>query len=171
MKKTTLPPVSNLSLPPVKKTHLPPSAVSFSAVSFTPGVNKTTLGGVKETTLNSGKDTGKGNREESPPTPSDFDRWWSIYPLKVGRDDARLIFLRTIHSHKGTADEMIAGAQRYVAAVADKDPKWIKQPVNWLKGRHWADELPATTSSPRVNGRSALQRHRTPRHERGEPTR
>lgn len=151
----------------VKETHLPPGEENDpppGEKNDTPGVKETHLPGVNKTTLNSGKDTGKGNREESPPTPSDFDRFWEAYPLKVGKDDSRLVFLRTLHAHKGTAIEMIAGAQRYAEAMADEDPKYVKEPRNWLRGRHWADELPARRKPPpHVNGRqpfSALERLR-----------
>ena len=129
------PPVHDDTLPRGASSDTPPGAPN----STTP-VHGEALPPVHDGAPKSGKDTGKGNREESPPTPSRFDQWWEAYPLKVGKEDAQRLFLRAIGDRKATADELLAGAQRYAEAVTDRDPKFIKQPVNWLRGRHWADE-------------------------------
>ncbi|MCJ2077895.1 helix-turn-helix domain-containing protein [Methylobacterium sp. E-016] len=108
----------------------------------------------------SGKDTGKGNREESPPTPSDFDEWWRAYPRKVGKDAAQPVFIRITKARKATVAELIEGAKRYAAERAEQDPQFTKHPKTWLNGGHWADEaVPKPVSH--ANGRqpfSALGR-------------
>lgn len=127
----------------VKKTTLPPGEENDTGGSErndTPGVKETTLGGVNKTTLNSGKDTGKGNREESPPTPSPFDEWWQAYPRRDGKIAARKAFDRVLKKRSATVDELIAGARRYAEARAGDDPKFTKVPTTWLNGGHWADE-------------------------------
>ena len=139
-------------------------AIAFDRLEALPqageGVKETTLPRVKKTTLNSGKDTGKGNREGSPPTPSDFDEWWRAYPRKVGKDAAQPVFIRITKARKATVAELIEGAKRYAAERAEQDPQFTKHPKTWLNGGHWADEA-EPKPLPHANGRqpfSALGR-------------
>ncbi|TXN81953.1 helix-turn-helix domain-containing protein [Methylobacterium sp. WL8] len=88
----------------------------------------------------SGKDTGKGNREETPSSPSDFDRFWQAYPRKVGKDAAKVAFAKVVKIRKATAAELIEGAGRLAAEKAGEDPKFTKYPAGWLNAGHWADE-------------------------------
>ena len=169
--ETTLPPSADpctppsavSDTPPVHETTPPPSAdpcTPPSAVSDTPPVHETTPPPVHETALNSGKDTGKGNREESPPTTSDFDEWWRAYPRKVGKDAAQPVFIRITKARKATVAELIEGARRYAAERAEQDPQFTKHPKTWLNGGHWADEA-APKPVSHANGRqpfSALGR-------------
>lgn len=108
----------------------------------------------------SGKNTGKGNREESPIPPSAFDEWWEAYPRKVGKDAARPVFDRVLKAGKASVTDLIAAAERYAAERAEQDPQFTKHPKTWLNGGHWADE-PPSRAWPQSNGRraySALER-------------
>lgn len=161
----TLPPVSHEALPPSAPGDTPPGVSSDTPPSVprdTPGVSGETLPPVSGETPNSGKDTGKGNREESPPTPSPFDEWWETYPRRDGKIAARKAFDRVLKSRQATVEELIAGAQRYAAARAGQDPKFTKVPTTWLNGGHWADEparpggfQPSHTPSPVTDRPSA----------------
>lgn len=137
------PPVSGETLPPSAPGDTPPGVSSDTPPSVprdTPGVSGETLPPVSGETPNSGKDTGKGNREESPPTPSAFDEWWETYPRRDGKIAARKVFDRVLKNRQATVEELIAGARRYAAARAGQDPKFTKVPTTWLNGGHWADE-------------------------------
>ncbi|MGE8127863.1 helix-turn-helix domain-containing protein [Methylobacterium sp. NPDC080182] len=129
--------------PPVHGDALPPGAPPCTppgAPPCTPGVHGDALPPVHGGAPNSGKDTGKGNREESPPTPSPFDEWWETYPRRDGKIAARKAFDRVLKNRQATVEELIAGAQRYATARAGQDPKFTKVPTTWLNGGHWADE-------------------------------
>ncbi|MGU3665764.1 helix-turn-helix domain-containing protein [Methylobacterium sp. A49B] len=131
----TLPPGAPEDTPPGVSPETPPSVPQG-----TPGVSGEALPPVSGETPNSGKNTGKGNREESPPTPSAFDVWWEAYPRRDGKIAARKAFDRALKKRAATVEELIAGARRYAAARAGQDPKFTKVPTTWLNGGHWADE-------------------------------
>ncbi|TXN00568.1 helix-turn-helix domain-containing protein [Methylobacterium sp. WL64] len=129
--------------PPVHDDALPPGAPPCTppgARNDTPPVHGDALPPVHGGAPNSGKDTGKGNREESPPTPTPFDEWWQAYPRRDGKIAARKAFDRVLKNRSATIEELIAGARRYAEARAGDDPKFTKVPTTWLNGGHWADE-------------------------------
>jgi hypothetical protein len=73
-----------------------------------------------------------------------FDRFWSVYPRKVGRAKARSTWLRLAPSDE-TVKAILAAVER-----AKKSPQWqddggryIPHPTTWLAQERWTDELDA----------------------------
>jgi len=79
-----------------------------------------------------------------------FDRFWSVYPRKAGKQDAQRSFERALKV--ATLDEILAGAQKYA-----NDPNRVAQftahPSTWLNQGRWSDEpLPRRTNEDARRG-------------------
>lgn len=71
-----------------------------------------------------------------------FERFWAVYPRKVGKQDARRAWDKAVKT--GPALEvLIASVGAYAAYVVGDDPRFTKHPATWLRGGCWDDELPA----------------------------
>ena len=74
---------------------------------------------------------------ETEPWSNDFDRWWSIYPKKVGKKPAQTIWKRI----NPDADVLIADIQERLA----RDDQWkrgyVPNPATYLNQERWTDEL------------------------------
>ena len=70
----------------------------------------------------------------APSADADFERFWSAYPRKVGKGEARKAFDKAIR--KTTIDALLGaiGRQQWPA-----DPRFIKHPSGWLNGERWLD--------------------------------
>ena len=80
-----------------------------------------------------------------------FERFWQVYPCKVGKDAARRAFERLAHDNDLT-DAMIAAVERHQAS-----PQWqkdggqfIPHPRTWLHQGRWKDEG-VTRSAPEAS--------------------
>ena len=72
-----------------------------------------------------------------------FDRFWSVYPRKAGKQDAQRSFERALKV--ATLDEILAGAQKY-ADDPNRVAQFTAHPSTWLNQRRWsADPLPRRT--------------------------
>jgi hypothetical protein len=71
-----------------------------------------------------------------------FGRFWSAYPKHTGKDGARREIRRALK--RATAEQIIAGAQRYAVERADENPRYTKDPANWLGC--WTDEAGGTVT-------------------------
>ena len=95
----------------------------------------------------------------NPPTPHTgvyderFEKFWSVYPKKVGKGAARTAFMKLKPSQELT-DTMIKAVR-----VAERSDQWrkdkgqfIPNPSTWLNQRRWEDELeveqPKHTAAP-----------------------
>lgn len=78
--------------------------------------------------------TGRSEFEER------FAEFWSAYPRKVAKPDAKKAFAQAVTSGKATAEQIIAGAMRYAAAKTGADPRYIKHPCGWLRDERWNDQ-------------------------------
>lgn len=67
-----------------------------------------------------------------------FDEFWSVFPKKAGKKEARRAYARLSRRDKAAAT---AGAATYAEAVAGKDPAYTKHAQGWLNGRRWEDEI------------------------------
>lgn len=85
----------------------------------------------------------------------DFDLFWETYPKRVARGAARKAFARACKS--ATAEQIIAGAERYARQVQGKDPKFTKHPANWLNSECWDDEAPPPGRQLSFSSASVLQ--------------
>jgi hypothetical protein len=73
-------------------------------------------------------------------SPQEFEIWWSAYPKKVGEIPARKIYARIIKKREASHTELLAGATRYAAQRTNEDPKFTKEPKNWLAEGRWRDQ-------------------------------
>lgn len=75
----------------------------------------------------------------------DFQDWYAVYPKHVGRGAAVNSYNRA-RKNGATADELLAGAKRYLAERKGQDPQFTKAPATWLNQECWTDEPTANLS-------------------------
>lgn len=71
--------------------------------------------------------------------PDRFGEFYDAFPRHKDRKAAAKAFTAAIKTGVD-ADTLIAGAHRYRAEVASKDPQYIKHPKTWLNQGCWHDE-------------------------------
>lgn len=87
-----------------------------------------------------------GARASESECESEFTEFWKIYPKKMNRTQALIEFKAAIA--KGvSAKEIIRCAKCYAEAVRDRKQRYIKTPVNWLKGECWNDFADVETNA------------------------
>lgn len=69
----------------------------------------------------------------------DFDRFYEIYPRKIGKGAAKTAFAKAIK--KKPAQLIIEAAHEYLVACKGKDKKFIPHPATWLNQERWDDEI------------------------------
>jgi hypothetical protein len=91
-------------------------------------------------------------------TPLQFDEFWKIYPLKVGKKPAQAAFEKAI---KVVALEVILeGAKRY-AGDPNRHPSYTAHPSTWLNQERWADApLPPREITAQERKEQELQKSR-----------
>ena len=72
----------------------------------------------------------------------EFEEFWSVYPRKVGKHQARLAFRGALR--KATKDELVSAVTKYAEQVRGKDIAYIAHASTWLHGERWLDETEAT---------------------------
>jgi hypothetical protein len=74
-----------------------------------------------------------------------FDEWWSLYPRKVKKEDARKAW-RAVLRKKVSPDHLIDAIRRHVAMWrnTNQDPTYIPYPATWLRKGSYDDELEQT---------------------------
>lgn len=77
---------------------------------------------------------------------SDFDQFWSVYPKKVGKADARRAFGKVTEP----VHTLVAAVRRQSkSAQWNKDGgQFIPNPATWLNQQRWEDELPPAGGVP-----------------------
>ena len=79
---------------------------------------------------------------------ADFDRFWTLYPRKVGKVAAAKAFTKALRTTDVAA--IAAGLHNacQVWTAAGTDPKFIPHPSTWLNEGRWADEQPLLPGTP-----------------------
>lgn len=73
-----------------------------------------------------------------------FDEFWSAYPRKQGKQEARRAWNAALR-RGADPGAIVAGARRY-AADPNREPEFTKMAQGWLNGGRWADDpLPERT--------------------------
>ena len=72
----------------------------------------------------------------------EFEEFWSVYPRKVGKGQARVAFKAALR--KATKDELVSAVTKYAEQVRGKDIAYIAHASTWLHGERWLDETEAT---------------------------
>lgn len=87
------------------------------------------------------KDKEKDKDNNIPPKPptGDFERFWSAYPKKVGKEAARKAFQKV----KAPVDTLIAAisAQKRSTQWIKDNGRYIPNPATWLNQGRWEDVL------------------------------
>ena len=73
----------------------------------------------------------------------DFEEFWSVYPRKVGKGQARNAFKSAMK--KATKDELVAAVNRFAEEQRSNEQQFIPHATTWLNGERWLDESGATT--------------------------
>lgn len=71
-----------------------------------------------------------------------FEEWWSLYPRKIGKGQARKAFRSALK--KTDISSLVSGVEAYAESVAGKDQQYIAHPATWLNGERWDDEPPSS---------------------------
>lgn len=99
--------------------------------------------------------------QTAPELPQDFEAFWTLYPRRIAKKDARRAWDKLSYDEQMHALEGLVAWRRVWLARGDLE--FVPHPATWLAGERWEDELPATilTSAAHVpvNGK---------RYERGE---
>jgi len=86
----------------------------------------------------------KDKEEDIDKDTTSFEKFWSVYPRKAGKQDAQRSFERALKA--ATLDEILAGAQRY-ADDPNRVAQFTAHPSTWLNQGRWSDEpLPPRTA-------------------------
>ena len=93
-----------------------------------------------------GKGREKEGKDKPPVVPllgddTDFDSWWSVYPRRVGKGQARKAFKAALK--KTDLQTLIDGVKRYAASRTGEDAKFTAHPASWLNAERWLDDFTA----------------------------
>jgi len=84
---------------------------------------------------------------------SEFESFWSAYPLKVAKMAGRKAYLAAV---KNTPHEIIMeGVSRLTAEV--RDPRFIPHASTWLNGQRWQDQIIERKPDGQSTGQDARQ--------------
>lgn len=77
-----------------------------------------------------------------------FNFFWSNYPRKVGKEEARKVW-RKLSLNENLFNEIMIGLDRYVKNIQSlgTQEKYIKHPGPWLNAKRWLDVYETETSS------------------------
>ena len=67
-----------------------------------------------------------------------FEDWWSHYPKKTGKGQARVAYRAAMK--KVTHDELVAAADAFSQQCLHKEKQFIPHASTWLNGERWLDE-------------------------------
>lgn len=98
----------------------------------------------------SGSQTRQGNQTRegiSITQDSKFDEFWSAYPRRVGKGQAKKAWQKAV---KETAPEVIIEAARQFADLRQgQDQTYTPYPATWLHGERWLDQGETKATAPR----------------------
>lgn len=104
------------------------------------GVSLATERGKSDDSLSSNK-----NRHES-----SFEIFWSEYPRKIAKGQARKAFEKVMSRDDAPTIEILVSAiEQYRATISD--PRYIAYPATWLNGERWLDSIEQKSSASVVS--------------------
>lgn len=89
--------------------------------------------------------------------PDPFEQFWSLYPRKVGKGDARKKFSSAIRL--APLETIIAGVMRYRQEVSGRELRYIAHPSTWLHQERWEDEQGANQDGATFSIPDQTDRH------------
>lgn len=126
-------------------------------------------GPVKQTPSRSKPDTDTATKNtQAAAAAAEFDRFWTLYPRKVGKEAARKAYDK---ARRNTDEAAVAAGLLNATQVwrtTQTEPRFIPHPATWLNEGRWADEvalpgMPEQTRRPTLMQCSQQDTH--PRHE------
>ena len=88
--------------------------------------------------------------------PDHFDEFWSLYPRKVQKEDARKAWTKVT---RGTLpDAILAGVKRVAADPNLPEKQFIPYPATWLNAGGWDDEPFPPEKNGRIHPTRIIQR-------------
>ena len=122
-----------------KKGGRPPKASGFSETKG----NQKNQSGFSETKKSQGQGQGQGQGHIPPKSPSTgdaFERFWSVYPRKIGKQSAKRAFERV----KVPLETLVTAVERQKCSDqwTQNNGQFIPHPATWLNQGRWDDELP-----------------------------
>lgn len=85
-----------------------------------------------------------------------FNTFWSIYPRKKGKAEAKLAFGKALK--KTDAETILSGAKKYALERQNKDMQYTAWASTWLNQERWEDEPDTQTATPTKPGRFLTKR-------------
>lgn len=89
-------------------------------------------------------ESGTTSPPESSPVPTrpdptkEFDRFWTAYPRKVAKGQARRAWTGAVKKVDDPTS-LVTAARAFAKTVRNSDEKFIPHPATWLNGERWAD--------------------------------
>lgn len=78
------------------------------------------------------------NLSEEPIYNIHFEEWWSVYPKKKGKGQARMAYKSALK--KATHDELMSAVRLFAEATKATDQQFIPHGSTWLNGERWLDD-------------------------------
>lgn len=75
------------------------------------------------------------------PAPDLWDAFWTLYPRREGKKDARKMWSR-MKDPEQLAAVVAAAAWRKIWSAEDRATHLIPMPATWLNGERWEDDVP-----------------------------
>jgi hypothetical protein len=72
--------------------------------------------------------------------PDEFDQWYSRYPRKEAKENARKAFTKA--RRQASLQQLLSGLEQYKQSIKGKDRQFIALPASWLNAGRWQDEIP-----------------------------
>jgi hypothetical protein len=69
-----------------------------------------------------------------------FEEWYSLYPRKKARGDAKKAWDQMTVKQGNSPDDIMAGLRRNISELTRRDPQFVPYPATWLRSESWADE-------------------------------
>lgn len=87
---------------------------------------------------------------KSPSTGDAFERFWSVYPRKIGKQSAKRAFERV----KVPLETLVTAVERQKCSDqwTQNNGQFIPHPATWLNQGRWDDELPESAGGHRNHG-------------------
>lgn len=131
-----------------KKGGRPPKASSFGGTNE----NQKNQSGFFETKKSQGQGQGHSQGHIPPKSPSEgdaFERFWSVYPRKVGKQSAKRAFEKV----KVPLETLVTAIERQKCSDqwTRDNGQYIPHPTTWLNQGRWDDELPEKQSGYRYD--------------------
>lgn len=114
--------------------------------SVNDSVNPTLIDSLPEGNGKEGNGKEGKSRRSAAPTDRLFEEFWTTYPRKTDKANARKAWDKALRTTEGRV--IIAAAAAY--AATKPEPKFTAHPTTWLNGERWDDELARSpTDQPR----------------------